>query len=120
MKQNENLDLIGRLHSKGVHFVANVRTVYGGTDIFLRPDELEAFDANPDAIAAQHLGVSLDVYLAWLSSGGDVQCSKKTQSGRTCLKSISGGVIDNPRDWIQAVQSNPACVQHGGAAGQGR
>lgn len=107
-----------RLHEKGVRFIINVPTVYGGKDVFLTPDDLLIYPHDPEAVAAKHMGVTRDIYVEWLAAMGDVQCAGKTKSGHRCRRSISGGSIYDPAEWARTIDREERCVLHGGQPGE--
>lgn len=114
---NPILGAFRRLHEKGVRYVANVPTVYGGKDVFLTPDDLLIYHQDPEGVAAKHMGVTRDIYVEWLAAMGDVQCAGETKAGRRCRKSISGGSIYDPVEWARSVALGERCVLHGGPPG---
>ncbi|WP_426026439.1 hypothetical protein [Brevundimonas sp. TSRC1-1] len=113
----DDLAALKRLHAKGVSFIANVPTVYGGKDLIMGPQEAYEFSLDRDAAAARMMGVTKEVYVEWLAAGGDVQCAGTTKSGRRCRNSISGGAIYDPVEWEREIRINAKCVIHGGPPG---
>lgn len=114
MKVAHDIEALKRLQAKGISFIANVATVTGGMDIIMTAEEALIFAGDPEAAAAKAMGVPREIYTEWLAAGGDVQCAGTTKAGSRCRNSISGGTIDDPREWAREIRVGARCVTHGG------
>jgi hypothetical protein len=88
-------------------------TPWGGEKNFLDREEVERYNADPDAFAARHFGFSsADEYREWIETGGYALCGERARHGRLCRKLIGGGALE-PAEWKQHHRSAP-CSVHGG------
>jgi hypothetical protein len=87
----------------------------GGTvyNVYLDPNEIEAFNANPDAYAARHCGLSLEEYREWIRLNGAVLCGCQTRAGRPCRSAVC--VTNDPREWRERHRAEACWVHAEGA-----
>lgn len=100
------------LDRAGISFAASVDVPGGGTNIFLKPDELQEFVNDKNDYAAKQFGVSRELYRQWVDSDGTVQCSARTTSGSRCKNMVSGTIQQDIEDWLKMLGNN--CAVHGG------
>lgn len=113
------LAVVRNMAAVGVTFCVNVRTIWGGRDVILTPEQALRFAEQPVAVSAELLGVSESEYREWLLAGGRVQCEASTASGKQCGNFESGPGIDDPKDWVRHRRLSPRCVVHGGEGSEG-
>jgi hypothetical protein len=95
-------------------WIANVTTVWGGEDIYMDAAEAKRYDADPDAYAAKHFGLTKIEYYQWLDTEGAPLCSHRTAAGDNC-RNRTGGSQLVPRSW-KIKHRKLLCVAHGGKA----
>lgn len=100
------------LDKSGISFAANIAVPGGGTNIFLKPDEVEDFVNDKETYAAKCYGVSKELYLEWVASDGTVQCSANNKSGGRCKNMVSGAIQQDIEDWLK--MRGGYCAVHGG------
>lgn len=93
---------------------ANLLTVWGGESVFLSDDEAKRYNADPDAFAAKHFGLSKIEYYQWLDTEGSPLCSHRTAGGDNC-RNRTGGFQLVPSHW-KSKHRKLLCVAHGGKA----
>ena len=96
-------------------WVANVITVWGGENIFMKQEEAAEYEADPDAYAAKHFGLTKIEYYQWLDTEGSPLCGHRTARGDTC-RNRTGGFQLVPRHW-QARHRKLFCKAHTPKAG---
>ena len=89
------------------------RTPWGGETTFVGQDEMNQYNADPDAFAAKYFGLTVDQYREWIETQATALCSERTRAGRLCRNPIGAGVLLTPKDWLQHHRSAP-CFIHGG------
>ena len=77
-------------------FYANIREPGGFAETILgeTAEEAAIFDANPDAWAANHYGVTVEQYREWLDCHGLPRCGAKTKAGKLCSQVIARELLD--------------------------
>jgi len=81
-----------QINEPGGTFLTNVRSATGGHDLFLSMDEGRVYDANPDAFAAAHFGLTLEQYRDWVHGEGVPKCSATTKRGTLCNAAVCQSV----------------------------
>lgn len=92
----------------------NLVVLTGGENVLVAPEILDRYLRDPDDGAAAALGVGKADYLAWLESGGGVQCDARTKAGARCRNTLYGGWGDGPADWVKRRAVDNYCTIHGG------
>ena len=103
---------MSRNHPAEQVWVVNVAMPCGGNTLHLDREEAEQYNADPDAFAAAHFGLSKIEYLQWLDREGAPLCGERTKSGDLC-RNLTGGFQLNAAKW-KARHRSFACVAHGG------
>ncbi len=71
-------------------WTANVAVPGGGNTIYFESrEEAKTYDADPDAFAAKHFGLTKIEYLQWVDTDGAALCSHRTKGGDLCRNLIS-------------------------------
>lgn len=96
-------------------WVANVVTVWGGENIFMNREEAHAYEADPDAYAAHHFGLTKVEYYQWLDTQGAPLCRHRTKGGDMC-RNLTGGQQLVPRHW-KSLHRKLFCKAHAPKAG---
>src|ERR1700735_3211097 len=91
-------------------WTVNVITVWGGEQLYLSEDEAKRYNANPDAFAAKHFGLSTIEYYQWLDTEGSPLCSHRTAGGDVC-RNRTGGFQLVPNNW-KAKHRKRLCASH--------
>jgi len=98
-------------------FQVPVRTPWGCTSIFMTIPEIEKYNADPDAYAAAHFGLSVSEYVEWIELEGVALCGEKTRKGHPCKAWLAGSrpgpIVEQARQW-KATHREFACPAHGG------
>lgn len=86
----------------------------GGCEHFVASSEqFDEFKNNPIDLVALHLGVSVTEYMAWVESGGYVQCRATTAKNARCKGSVVGRYMVCS-EWSVANKNGGYCHIHGG------
>ena len=56
----------------------------GGNTLYLNDEEADRYNADPDAYAASHFGLSKIEYLQWIDLEGAPLCGHRTKGGDLC------------------------------------
>lgn len=99
-------------------WIANVATPRGGEDLHLDQEEAAKYNADPDAYAARHFGLSKVEYLQWLDLEGSPACGHRTAGGDLC-RNRTGGFQLAASEW-KARHRKFFCAAHGPEAGRHR
>lgn len=92
-------------------WIANVITVWGGEDLYLYEDaEVDQYNADPDAYAASHFGLTKIEYYEWLDTDGSPLCSHRTAGGDRCRNKTGGNQLV-PTSW-KALHRKRVCAAH--------
>jgi hypothetical protein len=91
---------------------ANVAVPGGGSTLFFNREEAERYNADPDAYAASHFGLSKIEYLQWVELEGAPLCGQRTKGGDPC-RNMTGGYQLDAAEW-QARHRKLYCTSHGG------
>lgn len=81
----------------------------------LAPSEACIFLDDATAALAAHNGVSREIFVAWLSSSGRVNCEARFANGNPCTSRVAG-LTDGMRleAWTAAKAKGGYCRRHGG------
>lgn len=92
-------------------WIANVSVPGGYNTIFLA-DEREAhqYDADPDAFAGWHFGLSKIDYLQWVELDGAPLCGHRTKGGDLCRNTV-GRIQLKAKEW-KARHRKVFCAHH--------
>ena len=93
-------------------WLVNVIVPPGGETLILTAEEAESYNADPDAFAAEHFGLSKREYLQWLDLEGQPLCGHRTKSGDLC-RNVTGGFQLRAAEW-KARHRKLFCTAHGG------
>jgi hypothetical protein len=91
-------------------WTVNVITVWGGENLFLTEAEAKRYNADPDAFAARHFGLSKIEYYQWLDTEGSPLCGHRTASGDKC-RNRTGGFQHVPNHW-KSKHRKHLCAAH--------
>lgn len=91
-------------------WVANIITVWGGENLFMNGPEAARYEADPDAFAANHFGLTKIEYYQWLDTEGAPLCSHRTARGDNC-RSRTGGHQLTPQHW-KTLHRKRLCAAH--------
>lgn len=90
------------------------KTPWGGHTDWLTPSELETYNTDPDAFAAQRFDLSKHEYQQWASGEGTSCCGFCLKSGRFCKNILSGGFQEGAQEWKRRHRVE-YCAVHGGS-----
>lgn len=93
-------------------WLVNVAVPPGGRTLYLSTEEAERYNADPDAFAAAHFGLSKREYLEWLGLEGAPLCGHRTKGGDLC-RNMTGGYQLRAAEW-KARHRKLCCTAHGG------
>lgn len=91
-------------------WTVNVITVWGGENIFMNNAEAKLYEADPDAFAAKHFGLTKIEYYQWLDTEGSPLCRHRTAKGDPC-RNRTGGFQLVPRHW-KSLHRKLLCSSH--------
>lgn len=92
-------------------WVANVAVPGGGNTIFITtPEEAAHYNADPDAYAAEHFGLSKIDYLQWIDTDGAALCGHRTKGGDLCRNLVSRIQL-GAKEW-KAKHRKALCTTH--------
>ena len=94
----------------------NIAVPGGGNTIFLDREEAGRYNADPDAYAASHFGLSKIEYLQWVDLDGAPLCGHRTKGGDLC-RNMTGGYQLGAAEW-QGLHRKLFCTSHGGNPSQ--
>lgn len=86
----------------------------GATTIDIDGADVARYNADPDAYAAQHFGLTTAEYDEWIELDGAPLCRCRTASGDFCRRSPGRGQLD-AREW-KARHRKLTCAFHSGTA----
>jgi hypothetical protein len=90
----------------------SVRWVGGHTTITVGPDELAAYNADPDAFVAAHFGLRRGQCTEHIEVDGAMSCGATTKKG-TLFSVMLGPVQMDVGSWL-ALHREQYCKSHGG------
>jgi len=109
---NHLADVVNDLAAKQVGFYATHDGPSGQVTVYLTPQELIKYAADPVGYLAGHYRVSREDYLAWHRSGYKVICSGFTKAGKPCKATVPGlSLVSSPAAWVQG--KGGRCTTHG-------
>jgi hypothetical protein len=85
-------------------------TVVGGEAISLSVEEAAAYDADPDAWAADYFNLTLQQYREWIRTEGTPLCGAITKAGKPCSVPI-GRYQQESQPWL-ALHRSERCSAH--------
>ena len=88
----------------------------GGMELHLDRAEAEKYNVDPDAYAAQHLGLTKIEYYQWLDLEGQPLCGHQAAGGDLC-RSRTGGFQLTAKEW-KARHRKFFCAAHARKAGR--
>lgn len=101
------------MKSAGIEFLASVPAPWGGINVTLEPEEVEAFVRDREEWFARKNGAFKQQYLDWIATGGEPRCGAMTSKGTRCKNFVSGGIQRPFEVWLQ--EDGGFCHTHGGA-----
>lgn len=116
MTKNEKLLFLQSLTALGVKFTVPLPTPDGFSDRPISIEDILMLENDKDSIFAKLHGITLSQYLAWRSAEYHVQCAALTKKGRRCRQSLPGGVIIDPKKWLE--MQGDYCAVHSGESAQ--
>lgn len=90
----------------------NIAVPGGGNTLYLDNEEAEHYNADPDAFAASHFGLSKIEYLQWVDLDGAPLCGHRTKGGDLC-RNMTGGYQLRALEW-KARHRKLFCTSHRG------
>jgi hypothetical protein len=90
----------------------SVRWVGGHTTIAISPDELAAYNADPDGFVAGYFGLRPDQYTEYMEVDGAPLCGATTKKGAPCSVML-GPVQMDIGSWL-SLHREQYCKSHGG------
>lgn len=94
-------------------WIAEVVVVGGVERLQLSDEEAATFNADPDAFAAKHVGLSGEDYAEWIELEGCPRCGGRTKSGAPCRMQVAG--MSDAAVW-KAKHRKLYCANHGGSS----
>jgi hypothetical protein len=91
-------------------WIANVYVPGGGHDIYMNEEDADRYNADPDAYAAQHFGLTKIEYLQWIDLDGAPLCGHRTAGGDLC-RNMTGGSQLKASKW-KARHRKFYCASH--------
>jgi hypothetical protein len=95
-------------------WITNVAVPGGGNQLLLDADEAARYNADPDAFAGQHFGLSKIEYLQWIDLDGAPLCCHRTKGGDLC-RNMTGGYQLRAAEW-KSRHRKLACTSHSAVA----
>ncbi|MGM5027701.1 hypothetical protein AB8B02_15885 [Tardiphaga sp. 862_B3_N4_1] len=90
----------------------NIAVPGGGNFLYLDNEKAERYNADPDAYAADHFGLSKIEYMQWIDLDGAPLCGHRTKKGDLC-RNMTGGYQLRAGEW-QKRHRRLFCASHGG------
>lgn len=90
----------------------SVRSVGGHTTIMISPSELARYNADPDGLVAERLGLTAAQYAEYIKLDGAALCGATTKKGTQCSVMLAPTQMD-PGSWL-ALHREQYCKSHGG------
>ena len=97
---------------EALKFTLYLRSINGSERVTANLAVLEEYNADPDAFAARHFGVTVEDYTTWIEQNGTARCGATTSKGRPCKSGVGAGML-GLKEFLE-IDRTRYCKTHGG------